>query len=272
VQNPRATWNLTVNADGTQIVLDHAIHMTQSDPVVFKRTTMPDSVPGPLTKTDFEPRAGSDLQGYWKGVIGAGPDALPVDLKIAEPADGTFRAEGDDPMQGANRLPMSVTYNWPTVKLAVASGAGMFEGEINNAKTEMAGLWIQGGQSTPVTVERADYQAEHAHDADKDYSFASENDLQGHWKGSWEIWKVKIRLALDIAKLPDGTFSATIANLDQFGNDDPVPASNFEYRASDLRLKWKWADGAYEGKLENGKLVGTWLQGGGGFPLVFERQ
>jgi hypothetical protein len=38
-----------------------------------------------------------------------------------------------------------------------------------------------------------------------------------------------------------------------------------------LRLEWKWTGGAFEGKLQNGKLAGTWYQGGGGFPLVFER-
>jgi hypothetical protein len=37
-------------------------------------------------------------------------------------------------------------------------------------------------------------------------------------------------------------------------------------------MEWKWADNTrYEGKLKNGKLVGTWFEGGGGFPLVFER-
>jgi len=65
---------------------------------------------------------------------------------------------------------------------------------------------------------------------------------------------------------------ATLANLDQLGNSDPVPATDFEYSPPALHLSWKWADNTrYGGKLENGKLVGTWFEGGGGFPLVFER-
>jgi hypothetical protein len=36
-------------------------------------------------------------------------------------------------------------------------------------------------------------------------------------------------------------------------------------------MAWKWTGGAYEGRLENGKLTGTWQQSGGGFPLTFER-
>jgi hypothetical protein len=77
---------------------------------------------------------------------------------------------------------------------------------------------------------------------------------------------------LDIAKLPDGTYAAALANLDQLGNSDPIPASDFQYEPPNVRMEWKWADNTrYEGKLKNGKLVGTWFEGGGGFPLVFER-
>jgi hypothetical protein len=108
-------------------------------------------------------------------------------------------------------------------------------------------------------------------DAEKDYSFSSKNDLQGHWRGSWGIWKVKIRLALDIAKLPDGSYSATIANLDQFGNDAPIPTSDFEYSPPNVQMEWKWAGWAYQGRLKEGRLVGAWLQGGDSFPLAFKR-
>jgi hypothetical protein len=36
-------------------------------------------------------------------------------------------------------------------------------------------------------------------------------------------------------------------------------------------MEWNWAGGAFDGKLENGKLTGVREQSGGGFPLVFER-
>jgi RNA polymerase sigma factor (sigma-70 family) len=274
--SPRDTWKLRVNADATAMILDHAIHFIEPDPVMLRRTSTPDAVPERLSEVDFEPRDGSDLQGYWKGTVGTGPDGLPVILKIAERPDGKFRAEGDNPMQGANGQPVAVSYSRPTVKLALASGAGMFEGKINRDKTEIMGSWVQGGQSTPATVRRADYQAELAQEAGKDYSFASGNDLQGHWKGSWvvTIGKVKatIRLVLDIAKLPGGSYSAMLSNIDEFGHDAPIPTSNFQYSPPNLKMKWKWADNtAFDGKLENEKLTGTWFESGGGFPLVFER-
>jgi hypothetical protein len=215
------------------------------------------------------------LQGYWKGETGAGAEATPVDLKIAEQADGKFRAELDNPMQGANGQPAKVAYNRPTVKLTLASGAGMFQGEINSDNTEMTGSWVQEGEPVPAAFKRADFQAEHAQDAGKDYSFASANDLQGHWKGSWAVTIAKvnatIRLALDIAKMPDGSYSAALARIAQIGNEDPIPVSDFQFSPPRVHMAWKWAGGAFEGKLENGKLTGAWQQSGGGFPLVFER-
>lgn len=274
-RNSRDIWKLRVAPGANQMIWDHSIHFIQANPVTLTRTPVPDAVPDRLEEGDFAPRTGSDLQGYWKGAIGTGVDALPVDLKIAGQPDGTYHAEGDDPMRGVYGLPASVSYDRPAVKLTLASGAGMFQGEINQAGTEISGSWVQGGQSTPALVRRADYQAEHAQDAEKDYTFTSGNDLPGHWKGSWIAsigqFKIPIRMALDIAKLPDGSYSAAIANIDQFGRDAPVPASDFQYSPPHLRLEWKWADGAFDGRLQNGKLAGTWLEGGGRFPLVFER-
>ena len=285
-QNVRPdTWNLKVKAGATQMVWDHVIHFIQHDPVLLRRTAAPDLVPDPLTEDDFAPRPGSDLQGYWKGQIGTGPDAVPVDLKIAEQTDGTFRAEEDNP--GTDGQPMTVTYSRPTVEITRATGAGKFQGQINGAGTAISGFWIQDDQSTTAVVKRADYRAEHAQEADKDFSFKSKNDLQGHWRGAWIApfnggkIKIPIRMALDIAKLPDGSYFATIASVDQFRHDAPIPASDFQFSRPNLKAEWKSAEAAfvsddnavprYEGKLENGKLVGTWFQSGGGFKLVFER-
>jgi RNA polymerase sigma factor (sigma-70 family) len=282
----RQIWQLTMNADATQMIMSYTIHMVQPEQVMLTRTTTPDLVPEPLMDEDFAPRRGSDLQGYWEGQLGTGPDALPVDLKIAQQTDGTFLGEGDNPMQGMDSQPLTISYTAPTVNIALATGAGMFQGQINDADTEISGTWTQDGQTVPAIIKRADYQAEHAHDADKDYSFASENDLQGHWRGTWiasfnqGAVKVPIRMALDIAKLPDGTYSVTMADVDQFGYDAPIPASDFQFTPPDFQAEWTWAGGSfgsdnsvpsYVGKLENGKLIGTWNQSGAGHPLVFER-
>lgn len=280
-------WNFDINPDATEMLMDYSLHIIQPEEILLTRTATPDQILTPLTEDDFAPRAGSDLQGYWEGEIGTGTNALPVDIKIAEQADGTFQAEGDDPLEGADGAPMTVTYSRPTVTVARASGAGEFEGQINDAGTEITGAWTQDGQSLPATVKRADYQAEQVRDEEKDYTFTSQNDLQGHWKGTWIALfnkgtiKIPIRMALDIAKLPNGSYSAAIASVDQFGYDAPIPASDFQFSQPDLHGEWSSAVNAfgssggeipsYDGKLENGKLVGSWHQSGGTFKMDFER-
>lgn len=262
--NPRMQIEATVNADGTQITLMNSI---------FRRTNNPDTVPEKLSEADFTPRDGSDLQGFWVGKIGR--NGLPLAWKIAEGPAGTFRAEMDNPMQGADGQPVDVDYKRPTVKWKVATGNGMFEGDINSDNTEIVGNWFEGGQKTPMTVKRTDYATVHVPEAFRDYSYKSPNDLQGHWKGAWILpygpVKVKIRFTLDIAKLPDGSFFATLANIDQLGNNDPTPASQFHYSGQNLQIAWNWMGAKFEGKMKNGKIDGIWRQGGGGFPLVFER-
>jgi hypothetical protein len=140
----------------------------------------------------------------------------------------------------------------------------------------LSGSWIQGGQSSAAIFKRASYLDELVQQDEEDFSFTSPSDLQGHWRGSWDVvlgkTKVNIPMQLDIAKMPDDTYSAAIANLEQLGNDAPVPASSFQYSPPNLQAEWKWEKVAYTGRLENGKIIGTWSEGGGEFPLVFERQ
>jgi RNA polymerase sigma factor (sigma-70 family) len=125
-----------------------------SAPVLLKRTVVPDTAPEPLAKSEYAPRTGSDLQGTWNATVGRSRGGVRIAIKIAEPSPGTFRAELDNLTTSWVRQPLSVTYNPPEVKLLVASGAGMFQGEVRNGNTEMAGDWIQGGSRTPVIFQR----------------------------------------------------------------------------------------------------------------------
>jgi RNA polymerase sigma factor (sigma-70 family) len=125
-----------------------------SAPMVLKRTATPAAAPEPLVASDYRSRAGSDLQGAWKATFGSGARAIRITIKISEPVSGEFRAELDNVTTAWLGQPVSVTYNPPEVKLLVASGAGMFQGELRNGNTEMAGDWIQGGGRTPVIFQR----------------------------------------------------------------------------------------------------------------------
>jgi RNA polymerase sigma factor (sigma-70 family) len=124
-----------------------------SAPVSLKRTDAPDTAPEPLAKIEYAPRAGSNLQGAWNATLGGG--RVRITIKIAEPSPGIFRAELDNLTTSWLGQPMTVTYNRPEVELRVASGAGMFQGELRNGNTEMAGNWLQGGGQTPIVFKRA---------------------------------------------------------------------------------------------------------------------
>jgi RNA polymerase sigma factor (sigma-70 family) len=123
----------------------------------FRPTAHPAPFPEPLTDEEFAPRAGSDLQGFWTGMIGPGKGGLRlhIQVKIAEPSDGTFRADLYSPDQSTNRLPTAVSYDGTTVKLMPMAGYGMFQGALRNGGKEMAGHWIQGGRQAPTTFTRA---------------------------------------------------------------------------------------------------------------------
>ncbi len=274
-RNVRDIWKLRVNADATQMILDHAIHFIQPDPILFLRTASPEPVPPRLTEAEFAPRAGSELQGYWEGKVDTGSNAVHVNLKIVDKGDGTFRAEMSWPELGAYGRPARGNYQRSLVKFQDNIGQGLFQGAVNANDTEMNGSWTHGGKSIPASLKRANYRAEYLVDADKDYSSKSKDDLQGHWKGSWVVTiarsKATIRLALNIARLPDDSYSAALYNVDQFGNDGPISPSEFNYDFPNLRLKWNQIGCTYEGTFKDGNLVGVWFQGGGGFPLTFER-
>lgn len=130
---------------------------TNAYAMVWSRTTHPPAFPEPLTEAEFAPRPGSDLQGFWVGEV-RGKRTVPIQIKIAEADDGTFRADFYSPRNaGTNRFPMAVSYDGTTLKLMPMDGQGMFEGRLRNGGSEIAGDWIQGGGHSPTILTQANY-------------------------------------------------------------------------------------------------------------------
>ena len=247
-----------------------------SGPLTLKLNALPDAFPEPLTESDYSPRKDSDVQGYWQGTLKAGNTPLRVALKIAERTNGVFRAAFVSLDQGALDIEATaVTYHAPTVKTEFGGIGGAFEGTVNSGDRVITGNWTQGSATVPLTLERANAQNAAAKEADieaqKDYSHTGPNDLPGYWRGTLDAKEahVKLRLALNIAKLPDGKFSCSMVSIDQGGAE--VPASTIQFVPPNLRVEWGSIGASYNGKLENGKLTGAFRQGGAAMPLVFER-
>jgi hypothetical protein len=251
----------------------------RSGPFVMKRNANLAAFPEPLAESDYAPRKDSDLQGYWQGTLNPGNTLLHVALKIAERADGTFRATGDSPNQGAKDIEATaVTYHRPTVRIEFGGVGGYYEGTVDDSDRIITGNMIQGGNSLPLTLERAKPETGQAQEAEKDYSHIGLDDLPGHWKGILSTArngnKVKLHLAVDIARMPDGSFSGSLDSLDELRRG--VVASSVLFSPPRVRVEWRGIGARFEGKLKDGKLSGTWYGGGQG-PLgspslmVFER-
>jgi len=247
-----------------------------SGPFSMKLNALPDAFPEPMAESDYTPRDDSVLQGYWTGTLKPENRTIRVALKIADHGDGTFRVAGDSPDQGAKDVESTaVTWHRPTVRIEFGGIGGYFEGTVDDNDQVITGKWKGGGMPLPLTLERAKPGSvagtDAATEAQKDYSHTSPNDLPGHWQGTLDVKKagVKLRLALNVAKMPDGKFSATMISLDQGGGE--IPASLVEYDSPDVHLEWGGIGGSFEGKLGNGKITGTWQQNGSTLPLVFER-
>jgi hypothetical protein len=109
-----------------------------------------------ISRTKACVKLGNLLQGRWEGELGSGRRAVRVFVRIVEPSPGVFRGQLDNLTGPWLGQPMAVSYGRPGVTLRVASGAGMFDGTLNDDATEMSGVWIQGGQRGPATFKRTD--------------------------------------------------------------------------------------------------------------------
>jgi hypothetical protein len=112
----------------------------------------------------------------------------------------------------------------------------------------------------------------------KSYGYTYPDELQGHWKGILSADrngnKVKLHLAVDIARMPDGSFSSSLDSPDALSKG--VVATSVQFSPPHVRVEWRGIGARFEGRLNNGKLTGTWYGGGQGppgssSPMVFER-
>lgn len=105
--------------------------------------------------------AGSEpasVEGTWEGILDAsatGQGKLRVVLHVSKAKDGSLTGTLDSPDQGAAGIPIdTITYKDPSFRLEANSIGGLYEGNVNKDKSEIAGQWSQGGGSLPLTFKR----------------------------------------------------------------------------------------------------------------------
>ena len=265
-----ADYQAALNADGTEMS-GRWKQLKGSFPLRLKKTTEADSVAEAMAPDEYAPRPDSDLQGAWEGALKVGNSELRLVLRIAEPTAGTFHAQMDSVDQGARNLPVtSLTYQKPAIGFEMTAINGAFAGSLNNRDDQMTGTWTQMGKKLPLTFQRAKTNTQATAGAELDYGHGAGNLVQGHWKGVLGISKMPLHLVFHIALLPDNSYSATMDSPDQGASG--IPATAAEFTDPSLRLEWSGIGGVFTGKLENGRLSGTWRQGKSALPLKLERE
>lgn len=222
-----------------------------------------------LSEETYPPRADSDAHGFWEGKLSVQNKlALRIHFKIADQPDSKLQLLMDSPDQGAKDiLASSVTYQDSVLKAEFAGMNGAFEGRVG--AQEIVGVWKQGGLSLPLTLQRFDEAKQKQEESGKSYYYTSANDLPGHWKGTLDGEKIKLNLVLHIANSPDDSLSAMMDSPDQGATG--IQATSIQHTAPKVRIEWKGMGAVFEGTLKNGKLTGSWRQGGATFPLVLSR-
>lgn len=264
-----AVWEATLNADATEMTGVWK-QQNQSIPLKLQRASEPYTAPEPLTAKDYAPRRGSDLQGYWKGTLAW----MPVDLKIAEQPDRTFRAEFDSVQEGLRNIPVSITYVRPRIKVQLNGFGSWFEGKVEANDTRIAGIWsVSATRTFPVVFRRAHPANDAAQPSARNYDVIADDELQGHWRGELSTRRngkrVKLHLILHIAKMPDKTFVALLDSPDEFMSG--IEASMVRYSAPNLQLRWRGIGSTFAGKFQNGTISGNWRDSSGLHPLTLER-
>ena len=86
-------------------------------------------------------------------------------------------------------------------------------------------------------------------------------DIAGDWQGTLKTGAAELRIVLNIAKQPDGSWKATLFSIDQ--GTDGIPVNSLKLQGSSLKMTVEAIRGTYEGTLgtDGASIEGTWTQG-----------
>jgi hypothetical protein len=94
--------------------------------------------------------------------------------------------------------------------------------------------------------------------------------FEGDWAGVISFGSVKLRLQLHLTKLSDGAWTATLDSVDQAAF--AIPCTRVAVEKDKIVVELDNIGAKYEAALNaDGKLDGSWTQGGGTVPLQFDR-
>jgi hypothetical protein len=213
------------------------------------------------------------ILGTWEGTLEASGAKLRVVFNISKTPEGIFTATMDSPDQGAKGIPVdSVMFDYGHLILDVKSVMGSFDGNLKQDKSEIEGVWKQGGMSFPLVLKHTEGTSEVPPAPEtKSPPSSGKEGIEGMWMGTLSFSGTDLRVVFHFSKNPEGKLTATLDSPDQGAKDIPVDEVTFQN--NHLYLNAKSIGGIYEGDMQEGKpgIDGKWAQGGMSVPLVLER-
>ncbi|MGZ8899870.1 MAG: hypothetical protein ACXW3Z_07225, partial [Limisphaerales bacterium] len=216
-----------------------------------------------------------DLVGKWKANAEFGKMRMTLMLKIQEESDNRITATMDLPEHGAQGLPIAaVLFNSPDVRIEIDPFRTAFNGKLNEDLTEMRGELEEGPGGRPTAIVFKRWTTEDPPEPEKVYTFAEgeARDIRGHWKGNVEVMPgMKLTFGLNVGKIADGTFKATLDVLEQAAKN--IPASAVNVSGNSAEVKWEALQMNFTGTLseDGNQLKGEWKQRGKPEKVTFAR-
>ena len=205
-----------------------------------------------------------DVVGDWQGTLSANGAELRLVLHIMKGADGALKATLDSVDQGANGIPVSsISLKDSKLNLGLNAVHGTYEGKVATDGKTITGTWSQS-QPLPLEFKRATAPVKIEHKP------AKPSEIDGTWMGTLDTGAIKLRVVFHIVNTEDG-LTATMDSPDQGAMG--LPVTSVTRNGTSLKMAAKGIGGVFEGKIADGlsSIDGTWMQGGGSFPLALKR-
>jgi hypothetical protein len=100
-----------------------------------------------------------DFDGSWHGTLEAAGQKLRVVVTVTKSEAGVYSGKLESLDQGATIAIDTITLNGNAVRWEIKSPAIVFEGVLNEERTEVTGTFAQGGQQLPLTLKRGEQAA-----------------------------------------------------------------------------------------------------------------
>lgn len=209
-------------------------------------------------------RAEDAISGRWEGTARVPDDELTVVVDLAQ-ENGAWVGSIIIPGLGLKGVPLTdVKVQPPEVNFAVKGPLGIQLKLRLDADKKMAGNLEQAGNRAPATLQKmgppqVEYPAR---------STPVAKELEGEWKGDYEMLGYTRHVSINVANHPDGA----TADFVVIGRKHNVLPVDLVTQEGDLVTVDSHEMGfSFEGRLRNGKLTGVIRQAAIETPLVLER-